>query len=223
MAAADALPPREGLETVAAVRARLERLEALHVENAVRAGWSWRQVAEAMGVTKQAVHKKHARRVAEKLAVEAGGERGRLIVTGEARRSVRLAREEAEALGAARVRPDHLLLGLLRGTGPAAGALGDAGITLARARAAARALPADPVDGPAPAPGERLPIAPDARGVLEESLRRAVARGDGHLGVEHLLLAFLRDEGRGAALLAGLAVDPAALEPLVDERVATPI
>jgi biotin operon repressor len=29
----------------------------------MRAGWSWPEVAEALGVTRQAVHKKHAKRL----------------------------------------------------------------------------------------------------------------------------------------------------------------
>jgi hypothetical protein len=33
------------------------------VEQAMRAGWSWSEVAEVLGVTRQAVHKKHARRL----------------------------------------------------------------------------------------------------------------------------------------------------------------
>jgi hypothetical protein len=33
------------------------------VEQAMRAGWSWPQVSEALGVTRQAVHKKHAKRL----------------------------------------------------------------------------------------------------------------------------------------------------------------
>jgi ATP-dependent Clp protease ATP-binding subunit ClpA len=224
IAAAEAQPPEEGLATVAALRARLETLEALHVEKAVRAGWSWRQIAEVMGLSKQAVHKKHARRLADKLAAETAGERKTLLVTGQARQSVRLGREEAEALGAERLRPDHLLLGLLRGTGPAAAALAAVGVTLEPARQAARALPADPGERPPRAPGEPLPVAPDARAVLEESLRVAVRRGDGHLGVEHLLLALLRDdEGRGVALLAALGVEASELERVVDERLATPV
>ncbi len=60
VAAVEAQSPEEGLAAVAALRARLDELETLHVEKAVRAGWSWRQVAEVLGVTKQAVHKKHA-------------------------------------------------------------------------------------------------------------------------------------------------------------------
>jgi DNA-directed RNA polymerase specialized sigma24 family protein len=51
--------PAVGLAAVAALRALLESLEELQVENARGQGWSWRQIADALGVTKQAVHKKH--------------------------------------------------------------------------------------------------------------------------------------------------------------------
>jgi predicted ArsR family transcriptional regulator len=47
-----------------ALREMADRLEDISVERAVRAGWSWSQVAEALGVTRQAVHKKHLRRLA---------------------------------------------------------------------------------------------------------------------------------------------------------------
>ena len=46
-----------------AVRALRElgaRLRALQVGNARARGWSWQQIAAALGVTRQAVHKKHA-------------------------------------------------------------------------------------------------------------------------------------------------------------------
>ena len=44
--------------------ARAQELdEDAQVERAMRTGWSWSQVAEALGVTRQAVHKKHARRL----------------------------------------------------------------------------------------------------------------------------------------------------------------
>jgi DNA-directed RNA polymerase specialized sigma24 family protein len=58
--------PREGLEAVVALRRLLEALEAAQVENAVFAGWSWAQIAALLGVSKQAVHKKHAKRLREK-------------------------------------------------------------------------------------------------------------------------------------------------------------
>jgi DNA-directed RNA polymerase specialized sigma24 family protein len=55
--------PRDGLEAVVALRRMLEALEAAQVENAVVAGWSWARIAEVLGVSKQAVHKKHAGRI----------------------------------------------------------------------------------------------------------------------------------------------------------------
>ena len=55
--------PEDGLAAVVALRRLADRLEDAEVERAMRAGWSWTQVAEALGVTRQAVHKKHARRL----------------------------------------------------------------------------------------------------------------------------------------------------------------
>lgn len=53
--------PAEGLQAVAALGRLLERLEVLQVSAARRAGWSWQQIADALGVTKQTVHRKHRR------------------------------------------------------------------------------------------------------------------------------------------------------------------
>ena len=55
--------PADGLAAVVALRRLAERLEAAEVERALRDGWSWSDVAEALGVTRQAVHKKHAKRL----------------------------------------------------------------------------------------------------------------------------------------------------------------
>ena len=221
IAAAEAQAPEEGLATVAVLRGRLESLEALHVERAVRAGWSWRRIADVLGVSKQAVHKKHARRVAERLAEEVSPERRRLVVTGHARQAVRFAREEADALGAGSVRPEHLLLGLLRDDrGPAVAALASAGVSLAAARRAAEADGPGDGAGSERSAGERLPVSPEARAVMEQSLREAVRRGDGHLGVEHLLLALLRDDdGPAIRILRAVGADPDSLERLVDEAI----
>lgn len=51
------------LAAVVAMRDLLERLEDAAVEGALRDGWTWPQVAEALGLTRQAVHKKHIRRL----------------------------------------------------------------------------------------------------------------------------------------------------------------
>jgi biotin operon repressor len=55
--------PGDGLAAVVALRRLADRLEDAAVEQAMRAGWSWPQVAEALGLTRQAVHKKHAKRL----------------------------------------------------------------------------------------------------------------------------------------------------------------
>jgi hypothetical protein len=55
--------PDVGLRAVAALRILTERLEILQVENARKLGWSWQQIADRLGVTKQAVHRKYGRRV----------------------------------------------------------------------------------------------------------------------------------------------------------------
>jgi hypothetical protein len=57
--------PKSGLAAITELRQRLEELEARHVENAIRSGLSWSRIAEHLAVSKQAAHKKHARRVAE--------------------------------------------------------------------------------------------------------------------------------------------------------------
>lgn len=55
--------PGDALAAVVALRRLADRLEDAAVEQAMRAGWGWPQVAEALGLTRQAVHKKHAKRL----------------------------------------------------------------------------------------------------------------------------------------------------------------
>jgi len=54
--------PRVGLRAVAALRKLLEQLEAVQVRSARVDGWSWQEIADELGVSKQAVHKKYGRR-----------------------------------------------------------------------------------------------------------------------------------------------------------------
>jgi DNA-binding NarL/FixJ family response regulator len=54
--------PAVGLRAVAALRRLTEQLEGLQVARARSKGWSWAQIAAVLGVSKQAVHKKHSRR-----------------------------------------------------------------------------------------------------------------------------------------------------------------
>jgi hypothetical protein len=55
--------PSDALAAVAALRRLADQLEDAAVEQAMRHGWGWPKVAEALGVTRQAVHKKHFKRL----------------------------------------------------------------------------------------------------------------------------------------------------------------
>jgi hypothetical protein len=61
-ARASSADPAVGLRAVVALYRLAESLEALQVRNARSTGWSWQEIADALGVSKQAVHKKHSGR-----------------------------------------------------------------------------------------------------------------------------------------------------------------
>jgi hypothetical protein len=63
MDAATGRDPEMGLTAVVALRQLVEVLEELQVDNARGHGWSWRDIARRLGVTKQAVHYKHGLRL----------------------------------------------------------------------------------------------------------------------------------------------------------------
>ena len=65
------------MEAAVALRRTLEALEAAQVENAIVAGWTWAQIAEVLGVSKQAVHKKHAKRIKARYPGEPPGRKGK--------------------------------------------------------------------------------------------------------------------------------------------------
>ena len=58
--AASSKDPTVGLTAVRSLRTLVERLETLQVQNARDQGWTWEQIAQQLGVTRQAVHKKYA-------------------------------------------------------------------------------------------------------------------------------------------------------------------
>lgn len=60
---AGARDPRTGLRAVAALGRLAEALERAQVASARAQGWSWQDIGDALGVSRQAVHKKHARRL----------------------------------------------------------------------------------------------------------------------------------------------------------------
>ena len=54
--------PATGLYAVGALHRLAERVEAVHVAAARRAGWSWEQIGDVLGVTRQSVHAKYGKR-----------------------------------------------------------------------------------------------------------------------------------------------------------------
>ena len=52
--------PSIGLRAVLALRRLAERIEAEQVANARAKGWSWQQIADGLGMTRQSVHAKYA-------------------------------------------------------------------------------------------------------------------------------------------------------------------
>ena len=48
--------PAVGLRAAASLRTLLEAVEELQVRRARELGWSWQQIAEVLGISRQAVH-----------------------------------------------------------------------------------------------------------------------------------------------------------------------
>ena len=54
--------PAEGLRAVLALRRLAEQVEAQQVRQARLQGWSWQQIGDALGITRQSVHAKYGKR-----------------------------------------------------------------------------------------------------------------------------------------------------------------
>ncbi|WP_289019013.1 hypothetical protein [uncultured Ornithinimicrobium sp.] len=65
--AGDVSDPPAGLRAVARLRQVTEAVELRQVEAALGAGMSWTDIAQCLGVSRQAVHKKYRSRVRSEL------------------------------------------------------------------------------------------------------------------------------------------------------------
>jgi ClpA/ClpB-like protein len=204
--AADVGHGATALRAITELRGKLDELEGFHVANARRDGWSWGKVGAVLGVTRQAAFHRHARRAPEP----------RVDVTAPARLVVRLARDEASALGHRSISGGHLLLGLLRLDGHTpAETLGELGVTLDEARRLVGELTRQHGGG-------TPVISAPARRLLEASLDFAVRRGDRHLGPEHLLLSLVHARsGVAARVLDRLGVHRIQLLHRLEARAGT--
>ena len=53
--------PAVGLRASLALHRLAERVEAHHVAAARERGWSWQQIGDALGITRQSVHTKYSK------------------------------------------------------------------------------------------------------------------------------------------------------------------
>lgn len=152
--------------------------------------------------------------------------------TREAKHVVVAATAAAQRLGAEQVEPEHLLLALAGGEGPAARAIAEAGVDAEAITATIEAdlvtmlevvgVPASVVDATPAAPRSHRPgFGVHAKRALEQALREAVRRRERRLGPAHVLLGALHAPSPTLArMLARLDVEPARLAALVDVELA---
>src|SRR5262249_51074919 len=125
--------------------------------------------------------------------------------TDQARRVVNLAQEEARMLKHNRIGTEHILLALIQvDDGVAAETLESLGISLAAVREQVEEV----IGHGRWAPPVNIPYAPQAKKVLDLSLREALALGHHTIGTEHILLGLIREGASPAAqVLATLGAD----------------
>ena len=125
--------------------------------------------------------------------------------TERARQVVVYAQDEARALKHNYIGTEHLLLGLLREEeGPAARVLEGLDVTVEETRAQVVRIIGEGEE----TPGAQIPFTPNARKVLELSLREALALGHRYIGTEHVLLGLVRvNDGVAARILLDFDAD----------------
>jgi len=153
------------------------------VDQCRRNGRSWSEISKALGVTKQAVHKRFSSPPTfERFTLRAKG-------------ALEGAAAAARRLGHNYVGTEHLLLGLFsQPDGIAAKVLVAEGLTGDGVEAAVLVLTprgGSTVDVP--------PFTPRAASCLEKALGEALQLGHNYIGTEHILLGLFRDEEGFAA------------------------
>jgi hypothetical protein len=164
------------------------------VDQCRRSGRSWSEISTALGVTRQAAHKRFS---TAQPTFERFTPRARTVLAGAAA----VARAHRDAT----VGSPHLLLALFGSDASIAVQLfADLGITRA---ACADALGFGKVDD-GPPTDEPVPFSPEAIDVLRSSVEEALQFGHNYIGTEHLLLALCRDSAtRAGRALASLGCD----------------
>jgi hypothetical protein len=208
-------PSDDPLDLLATASSAASQLEATSdalvghfVDRCRRGGRSWSQISAALGVSKQAVHKRFSGPIADRL-IEGQQQPTFERFTARARAVLVAASAAARAQGGAHVEAEHLLLGLCaEPEGLAARAL--TAMDIGRAQAEAAVGTQVPEGAAVPAPDDRVPYSAAAKAVLRDAAVEAIELGHNYIGTEHILLGLLRDpDAPGARLLAQLGATPA--------------
>jgi Clp amino terminal domain, pathogenicity island component len=180
-------------EAVAELEAVADAVLAHFVDQCRRRGRSWSEISAALGVSKQAAHKRFS-------LPSPRQER----FTPRARSALRAAAEDARALGHNYVGTEHILLGLFEPSGGiAARILAEAGFTHAKVE---RRILINAPRGTSPVADP--PFTPLAADSMERAGAEAVALGHNYVGTEHLLLALFGDpESLATKILTDLGAD----------------
>src|SRR5271170_2526328 len=155
------------------------------VDQCRRNGHSWSEISGALGVSKQAAHKRFT---FEAPTFERFTERARAAVSQSER--------EAHRLGHGFVGTEHILLALVGVTDSlAVRVLDEAGISKSMVEEQILAL----IERGAASEDSTLPFTPRAKAVLRRAVEEALRLGHNYVGTEHLLLGLFGDENSAAA------------------------
>ena len=236
-AAASAAEPADGLRAVRSLRALADRLEALHVERARGLGWSWQQVAAALGVPGKRSTRSTGRGSADVREIRQARPRGRGPRSGRGaharcgpdragvraaryapdarhglprRRWARLGVDDAGVLAAVRALPAHTI---------DADALAGIGIDLepSASRSRRRSVPERSTRRPGPHPARgTCRSTPPPRRCSRSALREAIRCKHRRIDSGHLLLAAVRlDDTTAYQALAAVGVGPSPVREAV--------
>jgi hypothetical protein len=172
------------------------------VDQARKAGASWTDIGQSMGVTKQAAQKRFVVKDPDRGDGRLRGLMTRL--TESAQHVIRRAAELAGENGHDTVDTEHILLALTHEPEClAARAIEAQGVALATVRQAAEAALGPKRE---PIPGH-IPFGRRAKKLRELAVREALRLGHHSVGTEHILLALLRDHKTlGARVLIDLGI-----------------
>jgi hypothetical protein len=166
------------------------------VDEARGAGFTWTQIGEHIGVTKQAARKRFAPRdVPDKISGTAARDNVFGRYTDRARHVIVLAQENARHHGHPLISTEHILLGICQeDSDTGAKAIEASGVRVAdlQATITTRLAPASTsLQG-------HIPFANDGKKTLELATRAGLLLGHDQIGTGHLLLGLI-EEGTGLA------------------------